>query len=86
MAKAAEYARNSRSWIQLENIIRYVWNALQYDLITPLELKETDGWKFILIIAECSIYLLEFLKGGGKIRKIAGFDIDMVKNQKPRGV
>ena len=27
--------------------------------------------------------MLEYLKGGGKIRKIGGIDIDEVKNQKP---
>lgn len=80
MSKAAEYAKNSRSWIQLENIIRYTWNVLQYDLTTPLELKETDSWKYLLLLAESSTYLLEFLKGGGKLRKIAGFEIDLVKN------
>jgi hypothetical protein len=72
MSRAAEYARNSRSWIQLENIIRYTWNAFSYDLSTPLDLKETEAWKYIHIIAECSLYLLEYLKGGGKLRKIGG--------------
>jgi hypothetical protein len=62
MSRAAEYAKNSRSWIQLENIIRYAWNALSYDLTTPLELKETEGWKYIVLIAECSLYLMEYLK------------------------
>ena len=76
MARAAEYARNSRSWIQLENIVRYAWNVLNYDLSTPLELKETDAWKHVLVIAECSLYLLEYLKNGGKLRKIGGHDID----------
>jgi hypothetical protein len=80
MSKSAEYARNSRSWIQLENIIRYTWNIFSYDLTTPLELKETDAWKYVNIIAECSLFLLEHLKGGGKLRKIAGYDIDEVKN------
>ena len=76
MAKAAEYAKNSRSWIQLENIIRYTWNVFSYDLTTPLELKETEAWKYVLLIAESSLYLLEYLKGGGKLRKMGGHDID----------
>jgi len=84
LAKAAEFAKNSRSWIQLENIIRYAWNILSYDLTSPLELKETEGWKYIFILSECSLYLLEYLRAGGNFRKVAGANIDEVKNQKPR--
>ncbi len=76
LAKAAEFAKNSRSWIQLENIIRYAWNVLNYDLTSPLELKETEGWKYIFTLAECSLFLLEYLKGQGKLRTVAGQDID----------
>ena len=65
MAKAAEYARNARAWLQLENIIRYTWNALAYDLTSPLELKDTEGWKHVVLIAEASLCLLEYLKNGG---------------------
>ena len=48
MARAAEYAKQSRAWLQLENIIRYTWNVFSYDLTTPLELKESagEGWKY----------------------------------------
>jgi hypothetical protein len=60
----------------LENIIRYAWNLFNYDLTTPLELKETEGWKYVVILSECSLYLLEYLKSGGKLRKVAGKDID----------
>ena len=38
MARAAEYAKQARAWLQLENIIRYTWNVFSYDLTTPLEL------------------------------------------------
>ena len=38
MARAAEYAKNSRSWLQLVAIIRYVWNVFAFDLTDPLEL------------------------------------------------
>ena len=48
MAKAAEYAKQARAWLQLENIIRYTWNAFSYDLTTPLELKDTDAWKYVV--------------------------------------
>lgn len=65
IAKAAEYARNARAWLQLENIIRYTWNVLSYDLTSPIEIKETDAWKAIVVISECSLYLVEYLKGGG---------------------
>jgi hypothetical protein len=76
MARAASFALNSRSWIQLVSIILYVWNAFSYDLTNPLELTETDAWKPLTILAECSIYLLEYLSKGGKLRKIINRDID----------
>ena len=47
-------------------------NVLNYDLTSPLELKETEGWKYVSTMAECSVYLLEYLKGGGKLRKVGG--------------
>lgn len=61
MASAAKYAVNSRSWLQLVSIIHYTWNALSYDLTNPLELTETLGWLYLTELAECSIYLLEYL-------------------------
>lgn len=82
MAKAATFALNSRSWLQLVSIILYVWNAFRYDLTNPLELTETDAWKPLTCLAECSIYLLEYLQKGGKLRKIINRDIDSIKNQK----
>lgn len=61
MARAAEYAKQSRAWLQLENIIRYTWNVFQYDLTTPLELKESagEGWKYCVQLAEASLTLME---------------------------
>lgn len=62
MAKAAKFALNSRSWLQLMSIILYTWNAFSYDLTNPLELTtNTEAWKSVIVIAECSLYLLEFL-------------------------
>jgi len=73
MAKAAKFALNSRSWLQLINIILYTWNAFNYDLTNPLELSQlTDAWKSVVVIAECSLFLLEFLQQGGKLRKLTG--------------
>lgn len=80
MSRAAEYARNSRCWLQLENIIRYTWNALTYDMTTPLELKDTEGWKYVVLIAEAGLYLVEYLKGGGTLRKPGSIEIDEVRN------
>ena len=59
MARAAEYAKNSRSWLQLVSIIRYTWNVFSYDLTNPLELTQGDGWHYVLLIAECSLFLVE---------------------------
>ena len=85
MARAAQFALNSQSWLQLVSIILYVWNAFSYDLINPLELcLVPEAWQNVVVIAECSLYLLEFLQKGGKLRTLAGRDIDTVKNQKPR--
>jgi len=83
MARAAEYAKNSRSWLQLVAIIRYTWNVLSFDLTTPLELTQADGWRYVLLIAECSLYLVEHLQQGGSLRRMAGREIDEVKNQQP---
>ena len=81
MAKAANFALNSRSWLQLMNIILYTWNAFSYDLTNPLELTTNTGaWKSVIVLAECSLYLLEFLQKGGKLRKLAGSSIDRMKN------
>ena len=85
MARAAQFALNSQSWLQLVSIILYVWNAFAYDLTNPLELTMVpEAWHSVVILAECSLYLLEFLQRGGKLRTLAGQDIDKVKNQKPR--
>ena len=85
MARAAQFALNSNSWLQLVSIIIYVWNAFAYDLTNPLELcLVPSAWQSVVIIAECSLYLLEFLQRGGKLRVLAGQDIDKIKNQKPR--
>jgi len=62
MAKAAKFAMNSKSWLQLINIIMYTWNAFSYDLTNPLELSSlTTAWKSVVVIAECALYLLEYL-------------------------
>jgi len=62
MAKAAKFAMNSKSWLQLINIILYTWNAFSYDLTNPLELSSlTTAWKSVVVIAECALYLLEYL-------------------------
>ena len=68
MAHAAKFALNSKSWLQLTSIIMYTWNAIAYDLTTPLDLMHTDAWKDFVVIAECSLYLMEYLQKGGKLR------------------
>jgi cytochrome c oxidase subunit IV len=45
-------------------------------LTTPLELKETEAWKYIVVLSECSLYLVEYLRGGGALRKLGGNEID----------
>jgi hypothetical protein len=87
IARAAEYAKQARAWLQLENIIRYTWNVLSYDMTTPLELKVSagEGWKYCVQIARASLTLTEQLKqgGGGRgLRKQMGEEIDEVKGQR----
>lgn len=83
MARAAEYAKNSQSWLQLVNIIRYAWNVFSYDLTNPLELTQGEGWHYVVLLAECSLCLIEHLQRGGSLRKMAGREIDEIKDQKP---
>ena len=54
-----------------------------FDLTNPIELTQVDGWKYVLIIAECSLQLIEHLEKGGTLRKMAGRNIDQLKDQKP---
>jgi hypothetical protein len=61
MARAGIYACQSKSWLQLINIIRYTWNVFTYDLIDPLEMTQDDGWLYLTLIAECCIILIEHL-------------------------
>ena len=73
MARAAQFALNSRSWLQLVSIILYTWNTFTYDMINPLELSRVgNGWHSLVILAECSLYMLEYLQRGGKLRTLAG--------------
>lgn len=46
-----------------------------------MELTETTAWKPLSLIAECSLFLLEYLQKGGNLRKIINREIDKVKNQ-----
>ena len=84
LARAAEYAKQARAWLQLENVIRYAWNLFSYDLTTPLELKDTDAWKYVVQLSEASLVLMEFLKNsGGRLRRATGREIDELKWQRP---
>jgi uncharacterized FlaG/YvyC family protein len=67
LAESAEYAKNSKFWLQLITIFRYTCNVLAYNLTNPLELTQSDAWKYILIIAECNLVMLEQLQGGASI-------------------
>lgn len=59
-------------------MLRYTWNVLSYDLTSPTELKETEGWKFVVVLSECSLYLVEYLKNGGSLRPGVGREIDEI--------
>lgn len=55
LAKAAEFAKHARSWVQLENIIKYTMNCLNFFMISPLDLKETGAWKHMLLLSESTV-------------------------------
>ena len=38
---------------------------------------------FVVILAEASLFLGEYLRNGGLLRKQGGHEIDLIKNQKP---
>jgi hypothetical protein len=48
-----------------------------------LELCTTEGWKYTLLIAECSLALIEHLKKGGSMRLLSGRNIDQIECQFP---
>ena len=51
-ADAASFSSTTKSWIQLENIVKAVWNSFYELIINPFEMTTTDGWIHITLIAE----------------------------------
>lgn len=52
LSRAAQYSQASKSWVLLENIVKYTWNLITYELVSPLELSLTDAYKDISILTE----------------------------------
>jgi hypothetical protein len=52
LSKAAQYSTVSKAWVLLENIVKYTWNLISYELASPLELSRTDAYKDIFLITE----------------------------------
>lgn len=62
LSKSAQYCCVSKSWVLLENIVKYTWNIITYELASPLELSQTDAYKDIFLITECVLNLLSQAK------------------------
>ena len=58
LSRAAQYSQVSKSWVLLENIVKYTWNLITYELVSPLELSRTDAYKDIFLLTECILNLL----------------------------
>jgi hypothetical protein len=83
LAKAAEFAKHARAWVQLENIVKYTFNCLNFMMVSPLQLRETGAWKHLLLIAESTLTFLQLLKDGGTVHMQTASEISDVKNQTP---
>ncbi len=68
LARGAYFAKEAKAWVEMENIVQTTWNAIKFDLTTPLELRETNAWRDVAVIAECVVCCLEHLKKGGSLR------------------
>lgn len=58
LSRSSQYCCNSKSWVLLENIVKYTWNLITYELVSPLELSQTDAYKDIFLMAESVLNLL----------------------------
>jgi hypothetical protein len=52
LSRSAQYSCVSQSWVLLENTVKYTWNMISYELISPIELSQTDAYKDIFLITE----------------------------------
>jgi len=62
LSRGGIYSQASSSWVLLENIVKYTWNMITYELISPLELSRTDAYKDISLLTECVLNLLSHAK------------------------
>ena len=62
LSRGGIYSQASSSWVLLENIVKYTWNMITFELISPLELSRTDAYKDISLLTECVLNLLSHAK------------------------
>lgn len=62
LSRSSQYSCVSKSWVLLENTVKYTWNMISYELISPIELSQTDAYKDIFLITECVLNLLSQAK------------------------
>jgi hypothetical protein len=62
LSRSCQYSRNSKSWVLLENLVKYTWNLITYELVSPLELSQTDAYKDIFLMTECVLNMLSLVK------------------------
>ena len=57
VSRGGMYSIASSSWVLLENIVKYTWKIITFELISPLELSRTDAYKDISLLTECVLNL-----------------------------
>ena len=69
LSRGGIYSQASSSWVLLENIVKYTWNMITFELLSPLELSRTDAYKDISLLTECVLNLLSHAKLSNLIYK-----------------
>jgi len=67
LSRSCQYSRVSKSWVLLENIVKYTWNLITYELVSPLEMSQTGAYKDVFLMTECVLNLLSLTKMVNKI-------------------
>ena len=62
LSTAALEAMICRSYRQLQNIIIYTQNLLTDEAIKPTEVYKRESWKYITLIVDCSLKMVEDIK------------------------
>jgi len=70
LASACLFAQFSESWIQLQNILRFFWNAVTFDMANPQYMRFSGAWRPCGMISESLLVMIEYMKDGGLLRAV----------------